>query len=402
MWKIELDGKPHKIELLVSSMSGMKRILKDGYLIFEKQMRFGNFHHSMPIDNHMISIMELEDRFDFRIDNQPFSMLYLAEKTKKNFKQEGYTKEYEEPYNHKPKPAAPRYSEPQTKKKDNFEFDTGFGAFDYKPSRESLKKSQPQRSKPQPEFVSTPWVMEAENEHKSSPPQPPQPKKEDFNWDAPTNFQFDGSNAPIQNRAPRQSQPAPRPPAPAQVPPRPPVYNQPPFAPSVRQPAQQSRPVIDLLSTDQPNDLADDLFADGIGVVPLGTQSKQPTLIDFPQQTTMQTAPVGGQPAVNGLDFTAPRPAPQPTMQQTTQPLIYQTTTSLGQGGIMDYTQPSTGVSASPSLQYTQPSMNPAYTQPPPNPSVPYAQPKTQPEEKKSSSTDLGAFFEPNVTSILF
>lgn len=410
MWKIELDGKPHKIELLVSSMSGMKRILKDGYLIFEKQMRFGNFHHSMPIDNHMISIIELEDRFDFRIDNQPFSMLYLAEKTKKNFKQEEYPKKYKESYDYEPKPAAPRYSEPQPKKKDNFEFDTGFSAFDYKPTRESLQKSQPQRSRPEPEFVSTPWVMEQENDYKPPPAQPPQPKKEDFNWDAPTNFQFDGSNAPVQNRAPPQSQPspAPRQPAPVTAPPAQ-VYTQPPPPPPVK---QEPRPVIDFLDTDQPNDLADDLFADGIGVVPLGTQYKQPTLIDFPQQAAMQTAPVG-QPAIGGLDFAAPQPGPQPIMQPATQPPSYQTTappmnptapsTNLSYQGVMDYTQPSTGVSASPSLQYTQPPMNPTYVQPP-NPTVPYTQPTMPPEEKKSSSTNLGDFFEPpepSVTGIL-
>ncbi len=38
MWRVELDGKEHKIELLVSYVSGMKRVLKDGYLIYEKQM----------------------------------------------------------------------------------------------------------------------------------------------------------------------------------------------------------------------------------------------------------------------------------------------------------------------------------------------------------------------------
>jgi hypothetical protein len=38
MWRIEVDGKEHKIELLVSYVSGMKRVLKDGFLLYEKQM----------------------------------------------------------------------------------------------------------------------------------------------------------------------------------------------------------------------------------------------------------------------------------------------------------------------------------------------------------------------------
>jgi len=36
----------------------------------------------------MLNIVEQGDRFDLRIDNQPFSNLYLAEKNKTSFKHE--------------------------------------------------------------------------------------------------------------------------------------------------------------------------------------------------------------------------------------------------------------------------------------------------------------------------
>jgi len=42
----------------------------------------------------MISIVEQNERFDLRIDNQSFSNLYLTEKTKENFKYEDTKKDF--------------------------------------------------------------------------------------------------------------------------------------------------------------------------------------------------------------------------------------------------------------------------------------------------------------------
>ena len=55
----------------------------------ESFRRFGSFQYSIPIDSHMISINEQDERFDLRVDNQPFSHLYLSEKSKSSFKYEG-------------------------------------------------------------------------------------------------------------------------------------------------------------------------------------------------------------------------------------------------------------------------------------------------------------------------
>jgi hypothetical protein len=378
MWKIELDGKPHKIELLTSSMSGMKRILKDGYLVFEKQMRFGNFHHSMPIDNHMISIIELDDRYDFRIDNQPFSMLYLSEKTKKNFKQESYTKKYEKSYDYESKPKPSTYAPAQPKKKDNFEFDTGFGMFEYKPSRESVQKSHVQRSNPKPEFVSTPWEMEAESEYKAPPL-----KKENYDWNEPARFQFEDST---QNQAPAYTQPAPAP-QPRIVRPPPPVQQPPPV---------QEQPLMDLLDSGQSNELSDDLFTDGIGIVPLTNQYKQPEMINFPQQTMQTAQPV--QSSIDALDFSAPpptsyqAPSAQSTAYPTTVPSMI--SPSMNQPGSMNYARPTTNVPTNPPMQTPPMNSNPSYAQRSVTSPTSFGQPTMQPEEKKGSSTDLGAFFE--------
>ena len=45
-----------------------------------------SFQYSMPLGEHMINIVEQNDRYDLRIDNQSFSHLYLAEKTRQAFK----------------------------------------------------------------------------------------------------------------------------------------------------------------------------------------------------------------------------------------------------------------------------------------------------------------------------
>lgn len=88
IWRIEINSKEHRVDLLVSYLSGMRRILIDGNMVFEKQMRFSPLSFSTSIGENMISIVEQNDRFDLRIDNQSFSNLYLEEKTKANFKRD--------------------------------------------------------------------------------------------------------------------------------------------------------------------------------------------------------------------------------------------------------------------------------------------------------------------------
>jgi hypothetical protein len=211
-------------------MSGMKRILKDGYLIFEKQLRFGSFYHTMPIDNHMISITEIEDRYDFRIDNQSFAILYLSEHIRNTPNLKLIPKNITS------------YERPKVQNR-NVEFDTGFGKFDYQPTHESLRKSYAQKT--EPEFITGLWEDKA--------------PQETFNWNAPSNFQLD---------EPTNNQPAPL------------VH--------IQQPKEQ--PIVDFLDIYQSNNLPEDLFSD-LNVtppttqqfVPLQTNTQPPTFITYPQ-----------------------------------------------------------------------------------------------------------------------
>ena len=53
----------------------------------------------------MISIVEQNDRFDLRIDNQSFSNLYLEEKTKQSFKREDDIQAFNSPKSTSKEPA---------------------------------------------------------------------------------------------------------------------------------------------------------------------------------------------------------------------------------------------------------------------------------------------------------
>jgi len=248
MWKIELDRQPHKIELLVSSVSGMKRILINGHLILEKQLRFGNFHHTMTIDKHMISIIEIEDRYDFRINNQPFAALYFSGQDKKHSKPKTYSKKHEDDHEKREKKVT--YEEPKIRKVNtNVEFDTGFGKFDYKPTRESLKKHYTQRTKPEPEFITGPW--------EDKTPQ------ETFNWNTPSNFQL---NEPTRNNTSAYNQPAPL------------VH--------IQQPPKE-QPIIDFLDIDQPNNLHKDLSSDSLNIIPPTPQQSMPLQIHIQPPTVV-------------------------------------------------------------------------------------------------------------------
>jgi len=90
MWRIEIEGKAHKIELFTSTVSGKKRVLKDGYLVLEKKMRFGEFKHSMPINNHVVTIVEGDTDYELCVDNIPFSLLNKLSEEKKEYEGESY------------------------------------------------------------------------------------------------------------------------------------------------------------------------------------------------------------------------------------------------------------------------------------------------------------------------
>ncbi len=314
----------------------------------------------------MLNISEQGDRYELRIDNQPFSHLYLAERSRSSFKHEGVSEGYsggdvqadleqprfdypsqaaEDPY--RPKPAYATSYQQHTKHvaskpKDPLEFDNGFGMFEYKSTKPAPSQSRPMpatsykksaaraMAKPQPQPETQEWQA-AEQPAVEEPAPAPEPEKPgDFNWDAPAQFQFEDSGRasdppqPAADRrpkpgifagktaaatkAPRVSAPPPRrqpAPKPAPQPERKEVKKQaPPPAP-----VPQSQDMLDLMLDTNPTNkaLPEDLFADD------GQPQPQP------QQQTPPRAPARRAPRPQPQPEPAPAPETEAEMPQTDQ-----------------------------------------------------------------------------------
>lgn len=360
-------------------MSGMKRVLRDGYLILEKQMRFGNFRHSISLDNHMLSIVELDDRFDLRIDNQPFSLLQDSSKRKKeNYKSDGYKdlNNYRggREYDYKP----PTHPAPRPKpKKEGFEFDTGFGKYEYNASSEAQRREYRTCASANIGIANDQW-------HDNTEPIPnynePNPKKEEYNWDQPANFQLEESKSHTQITPACCNKPK-QPIRSSQITHTEPVKEEP-------------KPLIDFLDMDQHNTEPDDLFANGLNFGPAPMMAGTTDQFNLNTQQTVPVQPTSILPQtqieINQL-FTSPQPAPNQTAYSQSMP---------------SYQPP---MNTAPSVQYTQPSINPSMplNQPTINQTTstqcinPIASPIQPPtimnDERKLPAVDANGFFSSGI-----
>ncbi len=264
----------------------MKRVLRDGCLILEKQMRFGAFQHTLMIDEHTLTIVEQGDRYDLRIDSQPFSLLYLSERNKSSFKPEGtgYSDMYPKPsypgagHSYPAEPGHHSVSmgypskKPAAPKKDPLEFNTGFDQFDYKPSPEYRPQQKMWKPAPAEQPASYEWRQEPEiRQYNKSASMAPQVSaaQEDFSWDKPSGFEFEEGAAsrkpataarpgifapPPASAARAPAQPAMAAPAPVAAP----VKREQP--PKVEVKKEEPKPIIDFLDSGPQNTLPPDLF----------------------------------------------------------------------------------------------------------------------------------------------
>lgn len=166
LWVVEFNGKEHKIELLHSTISGMKRVRIDGNVVFEKRMMFDELNHSIPMGGHMITIEEELDQVNFKIDEEPFALLYLREKNKSNFKHEGTANENKE-------------DELQKPKNNSKKSDIGCKSNTYSNSKIDNKTKTK---------VSSQQIIENSNK----------PLEEKFDWNSQLNYDFDEEKVPNQ------------------------------------------------------------------------------------------------------------------------------------------------------------------------------------------------------------
>ena len=71
-WKMEMDGKHICIEFFNSVITGKKKILQNGQVIYENNQHSGAFHFPFTIGKHSLSLVQHGDNFELRINNNSF------------------------------------------------------------------------------------------------------------------------------------------------------------------------------------------------------------------------------------------------------------------------------------------------------------------------------------------
>lgn len=75
LWEFVLLGRPHKVELFHSKVSGKKKLCLDAQVLTEDKTYSSNFNYSFKLEKHYFNVVENDDVFDLRIDNKQFSTL---------------------------------------------------------------------------------------------------------------------------------------------------------------------------------------------------------------------------------------------------------------------------------------------------------------------------------------
>jgi len=80
VWKFNIDGRDHILELFTSMISGKKKIMIDGRIIFEGQkVLSSNFTYPIEVDRQTVNIYQHGEKYDVLINGQPFAQLYAGQ-----------------------------------------------------------------------------------------------------------------------------------------------------------------------------------------------------------------------------------------------------------------------------------------------------------------------------------
>ena len=75
-WKFSVDSREHTIDMYVSTLTGKRKVLVDGDLVYSGKSQSGvYFHYPLKIDRVMVAIEQLEDSWDLKIGGVSFSLL---------------------------------------------------------------------------------------------------------------------------------------------------------------------------------------------------------------------------------------------------------------------------------------------------------------------------------------
>ena len=173
MWTVEIDGKQYKFDLLTTTVSGMKRFLMNDYLVIEKQMHFGKFSHSMPIDHHVVTVAEGDKGYELYVDNQPFSHMYNQNFTMGVMSSHAA---YEDSSSYNP----------SKKSKATLEYNPGTGQYELKAAS---------GSRPKVDRSELPMGYRVNNPNEGMGYSAPVEAKEGTSWDTGKGFEFEEKSA---------------------------------------------------------------------------------------------------------------------------------------------------------------------------------------------------------------
>lgn len=75
-WKFSVDSREHTVDMYVSTLTGKRKVLVDGDLVYSGKSQSGvYFHYPLKIDRVMVAIEQLEDSWDLKIGGVSFVQL---------------------------------------------------------------------------------------------------------------------------------------------------------------------------------------------------------------------------------------------------------------------------------------------------------------------------------------
>lgn len=75
-WHFDLDDVSYCFELKYTKLTGKKKLLRNGCLIYEESSLKKQFCHEMTIAQHLLVFTQSGDSFDLRINNESFMFVY--------------------------------------------------------------------------------------------------------------------------------------------------------------------------------------------------------------------------------------------------------------------------------------------------------------------------------------
>lgn len=85
LWQYNLDGNKYVVECFCSKMSNKKKVVCNQQVVFPSKPVVNLFSFSFKADNHTVSILQVGNSYEVRINNVPFTYYMELNKNKQHF-----------------------------------------------------------------------------------------------------------------------------------------------------------------------------------------------------------------------------------------------------------------------------------------------------------------------------